>query len=359
MLAARWWGRHDVRVEDIADPGEPAEGWLRLQVVACGICGTDVEEYTSGPNVIPTEPHPLSGRSAPLVLGHEAVGIIEAVGPGVELEPGTPVAVEANVWCGTCWWCQRHQHQLCVQLASLGLMGDGGLAEVMLAPAYMCIPYSDKLGAEAAVLAEPLSVAVRAVERGGVQLGSTVGIFGTGTIGLLTIQTARRAGARSIIAVDRHEQRRKLALQLGADVAVTPEEATEAGMDLTGGLGLDITIEAAGNAGAGAAAVGLARRGGRTVMLGVYGGMVSFDMMDFLLGEKEVVACLSHVYDTDFATAVSLLDRGLIDTAPLVTDRVPLENVVRDGFDALVAAPEEHLKIVVTPNGHLTPAGVP
>lgn len=353
MLAARWWGRGDVRVEQVDDPGEPPKNWVRIEVVACGICGTDVEEYTSGPNIIPTDPHPLSGRCAPLTLGHEAVGIVEAVGEGVDLLPGTAVAVEANMWCASCWWCRRHEYQLCEQLASLGLMTDGGLAETMLAPAYMCIPYSASTAAETAVLAEPLSVAVRAVDRGGIRLGSTVGVLGTGTIGLLAIQAARLAGARTIVAVERLEQRRRLALQLGADVAVTPEEARDAGMDLTGGLGLDVTIEAAGNAQAAAAAVGLARRGGRTVLLGVFGGTVPVDMMDLLLGEKEIVACLSHVFDTDFATAVSLIDRGLIQTAPLVTDRVQLADVVTNGFERLVASPEEHLKIVVTPNGHV------
>lgn len=353
MLATRWWGRGDVRVETVDNPGEPPESWVRIEVVACGICGTDVEEYTSGPNIIPTDPHSLSGRCAPLTLGHEAVGIIESVGPGVDLEPGTAVAVEANMWCGTCWWCRRHRYQLCEQLASLGLMSDGGLAETMLAPAYMCIPYSADVPAEAAVLAEPLSVAVRAVDRGDIRLGSTVGVLGTGTIGLLTIQAARLAGARTIVAVERLERRRRLALELGADQAVTPEEAGEAGMDLTGGLGLDVTIEAAGNAQAAAAAVQLARRGGRAVLLGVFDGTVPIDMMDLLMGEKEIVACLSHVYDTDFATAVSLIDRGLVQTAPLVTDYVQLADVVTDGFQALVSAPEEHLKIVVAPNGHV------
>ena len=355
MLAARWWGRGDVRIEEVEDPGDPPAGWVRLRIVACGICGTDVEEYTSGPNIIPTQSHPLSGRSAPLTLGHEAVGVVETSGAGVELAPGTPVAVEANLWCGTCWWCRRHQYQLCERQASLGLMADGGLAEVMLAPAYMCIPYSADVPADAAVLAEPLSVAVRAIDRGRIGLGSTVGVLGTGTIGLLAIQAARLAGATTIVAVERLAKRRQLAIELGADVAVAPEEAAAAALDMTKGLGLDVTIEAAGNPAAATAAVRLARRGGRTVLLGVFDEDVPIDMMDLLLGEKEVVASLSHVYDTDFATAVSLIDRGLLHTEPLITDRLTLEQVVSDGFEALIAAPDDHLKVVVMPNGHVQP----
>lgn len=352
MRAARLWGRGDLRVEEVADPGSPPGGWVSVRIEACGICGTDVEEFTAGPNIVPTEPHPLTGRHVPLILGHEAVGVIEEVGAGVSLAPGTRVAVEANLFCGQCWWCRRHEYQLCPQLASLGLMADGGLAERMLAPSYMCIPFADHVPAEAAALAEPLSVVVRAVRRADLCLGSTVGIVGAGTIGLLAVQTARIVGARRVLVVERLEQRRRLALELGADAAVTPEEAAEAGLELTDGVGLDVTLEAAGNPAAAVSAVRLARRGGRAVLLGVFDAPVPVDMMDLLMGEKEIMASLSHVYDTDFATAVSLIERGQIRTAPLVSDRIPLEDVVEKGFKALVTEPDEHLKVIVTPNGH-------
>src|SRR5687768_9547414 len=98
MRAARWYGRGDVRVEDLPDLGAPPAGWVRVTVEACGICGTDVEEFTAGPNVVPVEPHPLTGRCAPLTLGHEAVGVVDVVGDGVDLEPGTRVAVEGNLF---------------------------------------------------------------------------------------------------------------------------------------------------------------------------------------------------------------------------------------------------------------------
>lgn len=351
MLAARWWNRGDIRVEQVPDPGDPPAGWVRLKVDACGICGTDVEEYTNGPIVVPTEPHALSGRCAPLTLGHEIVGTVDVAGKDVTLERGQRVAVESNIFCGECWWCRHHHYQLCTSLASLGLMTDGGLAEYVLAPEYMCIPYSHDTSPASAVFGEPLSVAVRALRRGGMSLGTTVGVIGAGTIGLLAIQVARVAGARSIIAVDTIESRRKLALELGADAAVTPGEAKEAALALTDGIGPDMTIEAAGNPAAGAAAIDLARRGGRAVLLGVYDDLVGIPMMDFLLGEKEVVASLSHIYDSDFATAVSLLDRGLVRTEPLLTDRIALQDVVTGGLKALIDEPSQHLKIIVTPNG--------
>lgn len=349
MRAARLWGQGDLRVEDIRDVGEPPAGWVRIRVEACGICGTDVEEYTDGPNIVPTRPHPVTGRSVPLTLGHEAVGVVEAAAPDVTLELGTRVAVEGNLFCGECHWCRRHQYQLCASTASLGLMADGGLADHMLAPAHLSIPVASHVAPADAVLAEPLSVVVRAVSRGGVGMGTNVCIVGAGAIGLLAVQVARLAGAERVTVVERLERRRRLALDLGADLVVGPAEATEAARDLTGGRGADVVIEAAGNPAAARHAVRLVRRGGTAVLLGVFDEDLPIDMMDFLLGEKRILASLSHVYDTDFTEAVSLIERGAVRTAPLVTDRICLDDVVEEGFKALVAEPDEHLKIVVEP----------
>lgn len=349
MLAARWWARGDIRVEDVADPGAPRDGEVRLRIAACGICGTDLEEYTAGPVIVPTEAHPLSGAQAPLILGHESVGVVEEAGPGVALEPGTFVAVEANLFCGTCWWCRRQQYQLCERLASLGLMADGGLAEYLVAPARMCAPFSNGVTASQAALAEPLAVAVRAVRRAGIGVGSSVAVVGAGTVGLLCLQVARLAGAATIVSVDPLEERRRLAQQLGADAAVRPDDATQAAYDLTGGVGPDAVIEAAGSPEAAAAAVQLVRRGGTAVVLGVFDAPIPVDMMDLLLGEKTVSASLSHVYDDDFTIAVDMIDKGRVQLDPIITDRIALGDVVELGFKALVAEPEAHLKIVVLP----------
>ncbi len=349
MLAARWHGRGDVRVEEVADPGAPPRGWVRLRIDACGICGTDVEEYRQGPILIPRQPHPLTGRNAPLTLGHEPAGTVEVAGEDVALAPGTPVAVEGNLSCGDCWWCRRGETHLCVHIAPLGLRGDGALAEVMLAPASMCVPLGEGVPAAHGALAEPLSVAVRAIRRAGVAPGCSVGIVGGGTVGLLALQVARRAGAETVLVVDRVPERRRLAERLGATVAVAPEEAGQAALDLSDGIGLDTTLEVAGNVRAAAAAIALSRRGGRTVLLGVYDDFVKISMLDMLLGEREVVASLSHTVADDFAEAVRLVGSGEIEVAPLITDRVVLSRVVEDGLERLVAEPTAHLKVIVVP----------
>ena len=351
MQAVRWHGRRDIRVEQVAAPAAAPPGWVRIRVEACGICGTDVEEFRDGPLAVPLTPNPLSGRCAPLTLGHETVGVVVEAGDGVAIEPGTRVAVEGNMTCGTCFWCLRGTYALCPMLATLGQQADGGLAEEMLAPAYLCVPYSDHLPADTAALAEPLSVAVRAIQRAGIGPGSSVAVIGAGSIGLLIVQAARIAGAETIVAVEHHEHRRSLATLLGATAAVAPEDAAELADDLTSGIRFDATLEAAGNARAARAAIDLARKGGRSVLLGVYDDAISIPMLQFLLGEKEIYASLSHTHDGDFPEAVRLLNDGAVDVSPLVSDRIALTDVVAGGFEELLAHPEQHLKILVYPNG--------
>lgn len=351
MLAARWYGRRDIRVVDVPIPTDPKPGWLIARVDACGLCGTDLEEYLHGPLLTPVDkPFPLTGAIAPLTLGHELVGTVtEVVGEGVKLRPGTRVAIEGNLFCGECEWCKVGRYNICPYSGQLGQRTDGGLAEFVAAPEYCCIPYADSLPVEQAALAEPLSVAVRAVRRGGIGVGTRVGVVGGGTIGLLTAQVARIAGADTVVLVEPHPDRRALAGSFGASVAVTPDEAEAAIGPATGGHGLDVVLDCAGVRAATPQAIRLTRRGGRTVLVAIYPGELTFDPLDFLGSEKELVASMSHLYTSDYPDAVRLLETGRVDVRPLITDLIALPDVVKAGFEALVEDPQSHLKVIVKP----------
>jgi (R,R)-butanediol dehydrogenase/meso-butanediol dehydrogenase/diacetyl reductase len=341
VLAVRWHGRQDVRVEDIPPPPAPAEGEVQLRVSWCGICGTDLEELRDGPVFIPVEaPHPITGRIAPLTLGHEFSGVVVSTGPGVEqLDVGDRVAVDTIVFCGTCHWCLRHQVVRCERMGALGLQGDGGLAELCNAPARMCLPVPEGVTDEAAALTETLGVAVRALRRARMEPGDRVSVVGAGAVGLMALQAALALGASAVSVVERWPERRRLAEELGAESAL--EEAP--------GIEADVAVEAAGNAVAVEAAIASLRRGGRAVLVGIHREPASFDPLGLILDEKEIVGSLSHVYDEDFATALALLGSGGVRAEPVISDRVPLERAVEDGIRALEREPEKHLKIVVTP----------
>jgi (R,R)-butanediol dehydrogenase/meso-butanediol dehydrogenase/diacetyl reductase len=315
----------------------------------CGICGTDIEEYSYGPVLVPTIPHPLTGRCAPLTLGHEIAGTIEIAGDGVDLVAETRVVIDGNRFCGVCQWCTAGRYNLCVVSAQLGLHDDGGLAEKVLAPAFMCLPYANSVRADHAALAEPLAVAVRAVRRAGIGIGDAVAVVGAGSLGLLVIQVARIAGASQVFCVESREFQRMLALKLGADAAVPPEELAQL-IGLNGGVGPDIVIEAAGSPAAMRTAAALTGPSGTTVLLGVVREPASFDVLDLLINEKQIVTSLSHVYNSDFAAAVSLLESGRLVLDPLLTGHIALADVVTQGFEALLDNSASHIKIVVSPN---------
>lgn len=346
MKAARWFGRGDVRVVDVAVP-TPGPGEVLVAVSLCGICGSDVEEYRDGPVVVPTSPHPLTGRSAPLTLGHEVVGVVEEVGDGVGLAPGTPVVPDVVLGCGTCWWCARGDYPLCERGAALGLQGDGGLAEFMVAPAARCVVVPSGLSWETAVFAEPVSVAVRAMAKAGDVAGAVVAVVGGGAIGLLVEQVARAHGAASVVVVEPDAGRGMV-----AETSTQPDQAAELVRGLTGGRGADVVVECAGVPTAVSAAVALCRRGGTVVLLGVNPSPVDFPAMDVVLGEKRIVGSASHRWDTDLTAAVAMLHSGHVRVGHLPTRTVSLAEVP----GVLADPPRDVVKTIVAVTTSRCPA---
>ncbi|MEU7836093.1 alcohol dehydrogenase catalytic domain-containing protein [Nonomuraea sp. NPDC049129] len=342
MAALRWYGRGDVRLVETEMPA-PGPGQVLIAVTLCGLCGSDIEEYRFGPVVVPVEPHPLTGRTAPLTLGHEVVGVVAEAGPGVSLAPGTAVVPDVVLGCGHCWWCTRGEYPLCERGAALGLQDDGGLAEYLVAPAARCVPLPDGLPPAVAVFAEPAAVAVRALDKAGDVSGAVVAVVGAGAVGLLVAEVARCRGAATVVAVDPDAGRRALARSFGL-VGVAPEAALEAVRELTDGRGADAVVESAGPAAAVESALSLCRRGGSVVLLGVSPDPAAFPTLDVVLGEKRVVGSASHRWDTDLRAAVALLHGGQIRVDRLPTQTVPLSQAVARG---LADPPRDIVKTIV------------
>lgn len=340
MQALRWHGRNDIRLDDISPPGPPADGEVTIRVAWCGICGTDVEEWLHGPLFIAADaPNPLTGQQAPIVLGHEIGGEIVQVGAGVDaFEAGDRVGVDGIMSCGRCYWCLRHRITLCPQLAAVGIMSDGGLAEFVNVPASTCVRLPDELPTEAGALAEPLSVGVHGLRQGRLVPGERVAVIGAGTVGLLAAQAARAMGASQVCVVERLPARRAVAEKLGLPTC-----------SVDGGLDADVVLECSGSAAAVGPAIAGARRGGRIVLVGITESAPPLDLLELVRTEKEVIGSLSHVCDEDFAAAVSLLAGGGVQMLPLISDRITLDRVIPDGLQALVDHPADHLKILVSP----------
>jgi len=349
MRAARWHGRRDVRLDEVPVP-IPRSDQALIEIEWCGICGTDLEEYTGGPVTIPEAAHPLTGRQAPMTLGHEIVGrVAEPARDGSGPPEGARVIPDVVLGCGECWWCRRHKEGLCARHAVVGLHADGGLAEYVASKAATCVPVPNGLDADVAALAEPTSVAVRALRKVPCPVGSSVLVVGAGTIGLLVTQVARSSGAGTIVAADTKPPRRDLALALGADFASEPAGLEKLLFEATGGVGPDVVIECSGVPGLARQAIRMTRRGGTAVLVGIHGKEEPFDLLDTVLGEKRIVGSAAHLWDEDVATAVDLLARGRIDGRPLLTTHLPLERVV-EGIGILEDLASDVLKVLVTPS---------
>jgi (R,R)-butanediol dehydrogenase/meso-butanediol dehydrogenase/diacetyl reductase len=349
MRAARWHGRRNIRIDKVPIPSLRPDQAL-VEVEWCGICGTDLDEYRNGPVNIPLkEAHPLTGRKAPITLGHEIVGkIVEPAPDGSGPPEGARVIPDVVLGCGECWWCKRHQEGLCARHAVVGLHADGGLSEYVATTASTCVHVPPDLDADVAALAEPTSVAVRALRKVQYPIGANLLVVGAGTIGLLVVQVARSAGAGVIIAVDPMAQRRELALALGADFAPEPEELEELLPEVTRSIGPDAVIECSGVPGLARESIRLTRRGGMAVLVGFHSKDEPIDLLDAVLGEKRIVGSAAHLWDEDVATAVDLLSRGRVNGEPLLTTRIALEQV-EGAFGVLEDPAKDALKVLVSP----------
>ena len=350
MKAAAWHGRRDLRVEEVPEPGSPPPGQVKVKVSWCGICGSDLHEYVAGPVMISTRPHSLTGRMAPITMGHELSGTVVEVGEGVEnLAVGDRVAADAAWRCGACYWCQRGEYNLCRRGAGLGIHSDGGFARYVNVPAYMLHVLPPQISDEVGALIEPLAVGVHAIRRSGLQLGDTVAILGAGPVGQAVLQAARVAGAGQIYVVEPTAARQELARQMGATEVLDPTQV-DAGREIvkrTGRIGVDLAIECIGHPQTAAAALGMARRGGKVVIAGVFEEPAELDLNRLVVYERTLIGTLG--YAGEFPTVIALLADGRLRGEPLISHRIGLDAIVTDGFEAILADRSDKLKVLVSP----------
>src|ERR1051326_1664133 len=217
MRALRFHGARRLSVEKVPEPGPPGPGEVLVRPLMCGICGTDLHEYTDGPIVTPARPHPLTGAELPQIMGHEFAARVAEPGPGVTgVRAGDLCTVMPLISCGHCHECLRGQGQLCRTMACTGLSSAwGGLADLAIVSGRQVVPVAETMTAEQAALIEPAAVAAYGVDRGRLQPGQTVVVTGAGPIGSLAAIYALAAGARTVIVSEPDPSRRERASGLG------------------------------------------------------------------------------------------------------------------------------------------------
>ncbi|MBG9586093.1 2,3-butanediol dehydrogenase [Cytobacillus firmus] len=351
MKAALWYDTKDIRVETIPEPSLEKDQ-VKIKVSYCGICGSDLHEYLAGPIFIPVEePHPISKDKAPIVMGHEFAGVVAAVGEDVTgIEVGDRVCVEPIYSCGSCHSCRKGHYNVCEQLGFIGLSGGlGGFSEYSVVPAKMIHKIPDNMTWEQAALVEPAAVAVHAVRQSDMKIGDSVAVIGTGPIGLLVIQAAKAAGASKIVAVEVSPERRDFAKQAGADLVIDPFERDpiQAVKEFTDGLGVDVAFEVAGIEAAIHTAIESTKPEGNVVNISIWEKPASIPINQFILTERKMTSIIA--YRNIFPQVIQLLANGQMKATELITKKIPLGQIVTEGFEALTKN-KNQIKILVDPS---------
>lgn len=330
---------------EVPDP-EPGPGDVVVAVKACGICGSDI--------------HGMDGSSGrripPIIMGHEASGVVHAAGADADAggwKPGDRVAFDSMISCGECKTCREGRPHLCPERRILGVScGDyrrhGAFAERVTVPARLLFRIPDVLSFEKAAFGEPVSVALHAVERVGVAPGDVAVVVGAGLIGLLVIQALKDAGCAKVFAVDLDEKRLSVAKELGADEVFLSNKGDVAGeiRARTGGEGADISMEVVGLTPTIRLAIACVRKGGRVGAVGNIQANVEFPLQEIVTREISVMG--SCAAGSQYPVALQKLADGSIEVEPLISAKAPLEEGAA-WFDRLYRGDEGLLKVILTP----------
>jgi len=354
MRALRFYEARKLSVEDVPEPGEPGPGQVLLRPLMCGICGTDLHEYTDGPIVTPASPHPLTGVALPQIMGHEFSATVVSVGWDVtSVREGELCTVMPLIYCGQCHECARGQGHLCRTMACTGLSSAwGGLADLAIVSASQVVPVAATMTPRQAALIEPAAVAAYGVDRGRLQPGQTVLITGAGPIGSLAALYALAAGARRVVISEPDPARRARAAGLGegigeivtADPAAAP--VTELIAGLTGGVGADLAVECAGQESALNLCLDAVRPAGTVVQTALHIRPASIRAETLAL--KDLTLAGTWCYPVqDFPRVAGLVAAGRFPVERVVSSVVPLEAAVTRGFDQLITRGSGEVKVLI------------
>lgn len=352
MKALRYHGRRDFRLEELPEP-EPGPGEVKVKVKFCGICGSDMHEYLAGLSGVPTgRPHPATGMMAPIVGGHEFSGVVSELGESVQgIAVGDRVSIRPTMPCYECEYCEQGRYVQCVKLATIGLAADGGFAEYTIVREDCVVPLPDSMSFQAGAYVEPLACGVHAVNRGRMRPGDVAVVLGVGCIGMMAMQAALAMGASKVFVFETVAERREMALRLGATDAFDPREVDPGKTiaALTNKRRADIAFECAGVPATMLLADEVTGRGATIVEVGAMLSPCEFPFLNLFLREKSIVASQGYLND-EFKQAAKLIATGQVQTEPMTTDTISLNDVMSRGFDVLAGEQRNaHCKILVSP----------
>jgi L-iditol 2-dehydrogenase len=331
-----------LEIAHLPDP-QPGHDEVVISVAACGICGSDVHGYDGS-----------SGRRIPpIVMGHEAAGTIAALGAGVSgFAEGERVTFDSTIFCGACSNCRRGDVNLCDHRQVLGVSCSefcrpGAFAEYVAVPSRILYRLPESLSFAEAAMLEAVSVALHGVSLAQVSADSTAWVLGAGMIGLLTLQALRVAGCRRIFVADLDSTRLKLAQDVGANAVLSSDaDVAEQVMQLTGGTGVDLAIEAVGRNETVKASIDSVRKGATVVLLGNISPEVTLPLQKVVTRQIRLQGSCASA--GEYPRAIELLAKGAIQVKPFITAIAPLAEGPR-WFERLYAREPNLMKVILVP----------
>ncbi|KAI1066747.1 hypothetical protein LB506_012150 [Fusarium annulatum] len=383
MQAVVFHGKGDIRIEEVNVP-KPGPKEVQLKPAFVGICGTDLHEYLEGAYLIPTTPHPVTGKSAPVIIGHEYSGVVSDVGDEVDdLKPGDRVVVQPIIFDGTCNSCQRGLVNCCTNSGFIGLSGmvfrkkihedttahivtgiGGGLATYTTVPRYsvfkipdniplqvagmISIPDSDDTRLTAQALVEPLAVAWNAVQQSDFKPGDTALILGAGPIGLAILQVLKSKGASQIIVTETADKRREFATKFGATTVLDPTQTNvgEECKKLCAAEGVQVVFDCAGMQSTLETALAASRPRAVIVNVAIWASEVTISPNYFMLNERTFKGSATYTSSV-FQEVIDALARGDLKPEPMITSLINMEEIEEKGFKTLINYKDTQVKILV------------
>lgn len=311
MKAGYYTGDYTYEVKDIPDRG-PMHDEVKIRVAWCGLCGTDIHKFQgkNGASVV----------VPPIILGHECSGIVVEVGPNCSyFKVGDRVACDPSYGCGKCIWCQQGLPNFCLERHGVAK----GFSEYVYPPEQNVYHISDTLDLEDAAFTEPLSCAIHGMDLIQVQSGKTVVMYGMGAIGSLMLQLIKLSGAGNIIVVEREAQKRILALELGATMAIDDQEIIEVSKQYN----VDYVVECIGLKSTMEQAIQIAGKNAKVLLFGLGDIEEPITFNQFIAYTKEVSIYTSYLNPNTTKRAIQMLESGSINTKKIISAEINLEDM--------------------------------
>ena len=319
MRAAVYHGPRDLRVEEVP-VRELAGNEVMIKVKYCGVCGTDVHIFNGDGGAFAVNP--------PLVPGHEFSGIVEKVGEKVtQVQVGDHVTGDPNDMCGECYFCKNKMQHFCTNNIGVGTTVDGGFAEYVIMREKQVYKVDENLSFIEAAMSEPISCCLNGIDLCDIKAGDTVLVLGGGPIGMIMLQLAKFAGASKLILSEPVQEKRELAMKLGATKTIDPlTEDVKAVLD-DYCENVDCVIECVGNIHTQEDAVNFAGNCCTVMFFGLAAPEESFPLKPDVVFKKELKITSSFINPYTFKRAVSVLESKRLDLESIITDIVPLEKI--------------------------------